>query len=248
MSLGTYDKAVDRVQTALAADPDNVQLLNLLGGLFLEKKDFTRAGEAFTHASARDPRQWQTHRNLAVVKVAINDINGAAGEFQAALKLAPAEPQLVVEAAAFYEKQGRVDDAIVGYEGLYKENPRTQQFAANNLAMLLVTYKTDRASLDRARDLTSSFTSSQNSSLLDTAGWVRFKRGEYKEALPVLERALAGAPDSKVIRYHLGMNELQLGLRDRARTNLETALAGSGSFSGADDARLALATLKASAG
>jgi hypothetical protein len=41
---------------------------------------------------------------------------------------------------------------------------------------------------------------------------------------------------------------LQLGLPDRARSNLESALAGSGTFSGADEARTVLAGLRSSSG
>ncbi len=59
-----------------------------------------------------------------------------------------------------------------------------------------------------------------------------------------MERAAERAPDSKVIRFHLAMTQLQLGLRDRARTNLESALNGANSFQGADEARTALASLK----
>ena len=49
---------------------------------------------------------------------------------------------------------------------------------AVNLAMLLVTYRTDRPSLARAKELTAPFTNSESGSLLDTSGWVRFKLGE----------------------------------------------------------------------
>jgi predicted Zn-dependent protease len=242
------DKAIEAVKEALAAEPRSVQLLNLAGSLYLESKNFGRAGELFTRASAQDPSQWQAHRNLATLKAAENDEAGAAGEYRIALKLAPTEPQVVLDAASFYEKHARIDEAIAAYEGLYKGNTDVRDFAANNLAMLLVTYRSDQASLDRARELTSSFASSDNSQLLDTVGWVRFKRREYQDALTLLERASERAPQSKVIRYHLGMDELELGLRDRARANLEAALGGSGTFSGADEARLALATLKATAG
>jgi predicted Zn-dependent protease len=82
---------------------------------------------------------------------------------------------------------------------------------------------------------------------LDTSGWVRFKRHEYQDAAAMLERAISRAPDSQVIRYHLAMAELQLGQRDRARANLESALAGTGSFSGSDEARSVLTNLKAAA-
>jgi tetratricopeptide (TPR) repeat protein len=244
---GSYDAAIGTVQAAIGQDSNNARLLELLGGLYLQEKDFVRAADAFTRESAKDAHSWQAHRNLATVKLAVNDPAGAASEYQAALQLGPVEPQLVLEAARFYEKQGRIDDAIQAYDRLYKGNPPTQQFAANNLAMLLVTYKTDRASLDRARDLTLPFANSDNGSLLDTAGWVHFKRGEYRDALPTLERALEKTPDSRVIRYHLGMDELQLGLRDRARDSLESAVAGSDNFEGVEEARTVLARLKARA-
>jgi predicted Zn-dependent protease len=131
---------------------------------------------------------------------------------------------------------------------LYQGNQQAKQLAANNLAMLLATYKADQASLDQARDLTAVFASSDNGSLLDTSGWVRFKRGEFRDALPLLERATTRAPDSRVIRYHLAMTELRLGLKDRARTNLQSALAGQVNFTGSDEARTTLAALEPHSG
>jgi len=245
LARGAADAALARVQAASAADPANAGLLNLLGELYMERKDYAHATEALTRACAVNPREWQSHRNLALVHAASADLPGAIGEYETALRLAPAESRLVVELAALYEKQGRVNDAIARYDDLYRNIPQLQQLAANNLAMLLVTYRTDQVSLDRARDLTSAFTLSDNSSMLDTAGWVHFKRGEYQDALPVLERAVEHAPESKVIRYHLALAELRLGQRDRARSNLETALSGTSDFSGADDARSILARLNA---
>jgi predicted Zn-dependent protease len=248
MSLrGAYDAAITTVRATLERSPQNVDLPNMLGELYFAKKEFAAASDWFTRASAQDPRQWQAHRNLARVRLATNDQAGAANEFAVALKLAPADPLLVSEAARFYERQGEIDAAVAGYETLFKGNARAKQLAANNLAMLLVTYRKDQASLDRARDLTSSFATSDNGALLDTLGWVRFKRGEFQQALPTLERAVERAPDSRVIRYHLAMAQLQLGLRDRARDNLESVLSGTGTFQGVDEARTVLASLKSRA-
>jgi Tfp pilus assembly protein PilF len=60
----------------------------------------------------------------------------------------------------------------------------------------------------------------------------------------LLERAADRAPDSRVIRYHLGMAQLQTGQRESARANLETALSGSGEFTGSQEARAVLASLR----
>jgi tetratricopeptide (TPR) repeat protein len=241
---GNAAQAIARVQRAVNQDPKNVQALDLLGQLYLADGDLARATQTFTHATQIEPGWWVPYRDLALVRMAAKDPDGAIREYQAAVKVAPLQPQLVMELASLYEKMGRVDDAIARYEALYAGAPRVRQVAANNLAMLLVTYKADARSLERARVLTSGFETSDNGSFLDTQGWVRFKRGEFKEAVAELERAVSRAPDSKVIRYHLGMAEWQAGLRDRARNDLESALAGAASFSGSDEARQTLASLK----
>ena len=248
VARGSPATAISRVQAAIASKPSKAALANLLGELYLQQKDIGHASEAFARASALDPQAWQPHRNLAVARSAANDPAAAVAEYEKAVQLAPGEPRLVVELATLYEKQGRTDDAIARYEVLYRTNPSVKQLAANNLAMLLVTYKTDKTSLDRARDLTSGFETSSDSSLLDTNGWVRFKRREYQDAAAVLQRAAERAPDAKIIRYHLGMAELQLGHRDRALSNLESALAGPGTFAGAEEARVALADLRGRSG
>jgi Flp pilus assembly protein TadD len=247
VARGKAMQAIALVKNAADADPSNALALNLLGELYLGQNNVARATDTLTRAITLAPKWWVPYRNLAVAKLATKDSSGAIAAFEAGLKIAPGEPQLVTELALVYETHGRVDDAIALYEASYRKNPHVQG-VANNLAMLLVTYKKDRSSLDRARDLTEGFASSNDGKLLDTNGWVHFKRGEYAEALPVLGRAVDRAPDSKEIRYHLGMAELHLGQADRARSDLESALAGSAKFFGSDEARTTLASLKGSAG
>ena len=247
IAQGQPEAALARIQTVVRDNPRRPEFLDLLGALYLQQKDFVHASDAYEREAVLAPNSWQSYRNLATVRLAANDATGAIVKYETALKLAPDEPRLVIELASLYEKQGRVDDAIARYAALYEHNPASQ-LAANNLAMLLVTYKSDQPSLDRARDLTAAFATSNEGLLLDTNGWVHFKRREYRDAVAVLERALERTPDSKVILYHLGMTQLQLGNRDRALTNLESALAGPGSFSGSEEARTALASLKARSG
>ncbi len=236
--------AISLVTDALKRDPNDGDRLQLLGELYLSAKDFTRAREVLSRARSLHPDRWMLYRDLASLKTDTNDLAGAIAECEAGLKVAPAEPQLVQKAALLDEKAGRIDAAIGKYDALYRNGPRDRQFAANNLAMLLVTHKSDRTSLDRALALTKDFAASQDPALLDTHGWVRFKRGEYEEALIALERAESRSRDSRIIRYHLGMTELQLGHPDRARAALEFAVAGPATFVGSSEARSALASLR----
>jgi tetratricopeptide (TPR) repeat protein len=235
------EQAITLVKNAAEHD-SNAYSWNLLGELYLAQKDTPSATDALSRASKLSPTWWVPYRNLALANLVANDAPGAIAQYEQAIKTAPSESGLVIELASLLEKQGRVDDAIRRYEASYAAT--RNRMIANNLAMLLVTYKKDRTSLDRARDLTRGFDTSTEGDLLDTNGWVHFKRAEYADALPPLERAAQRVPDSRVIHYHLGMAELQAGRTDRARADLQTAVSGSATFPGLDEARTALATLK----
>ena len=235
--------AVSRLQSIMQADAKNAFARNLLAELYFANKEPARAIEPLTQALQIAPDWWMPHRNLALAKLATGDGAGAIAAYEAGLKATNYQPTLVTDLATLYERQNRIDDAIRLYDELHRRNPRLE-LASNNLAMLLITYKQDQASLDRARDLSAQFATSSVAAYLDTHGWVRFKRGEFTQALPVLERAVEESPDSRIVRFHLGMALYKAGQRDQAISNLEKALAGDEKFRGADEARSVLATLK----
>ena len=244
---GDMGLAEATLHSAMSSHPTDVPTRLDLSALLVKTHRSDEAA-ALLRATARqapsDPRPLIA---LARVDAGRADARGALEAYNDASKLAPSLPQLTLEAAAFEEQEGRAGEAIGHYQTLYESasaSASVRQLAANNLAMLLVTYRKDRASLQRALELTSSFATSHDASLLDTYGWVRYRCSDYAAALPALQRAATQATDSKIIRFHLGMTELALGERARAREDLEAALAGSASFTGADEARSTLASLK----
>jgi Flp pilus assembly protein TadD len=240
---GQAAKAVSRLQGLMAANPKDAVLANLLGEIYLQQRDFKAAQQALAVAITNQPSWWMPQRNLALSKLGANDLSGAIEAYQNGLKLAPAEGTMLAELGIAYQQTGRIDDALKLYESWVSRDPKSQ-IAANNLAMLLVSYHTDKASLDRAQALTAGFANARNGDLLDTAGWVQFKRGDFTQALTVLRRAADLMPQSHEVHYHLGMAELRSGQTDRARTDLKSALSGSSRFVGEEDARAALASLK----
>jgi tetratricopeptide (TPR) repeat protein len=245
MQRGRGAQAVARIQALVAADPKNPVWQNLLGEIYLQQNNFAAAQTTFAQVVQLQPTWWAPYRLLAMAKLGTGDVDGAIQQYQAALKVAPKEPALLSELGQLYQRQGRVDDALALYDRWVQQDP-SSQVAANDLAMLLALFRNDRTSLDRALKLSAAFVSSNNPSLLDTNGWVHFKRGEYTDALPVLQRAADLTPKSDEIRYHLGMTELHSGQTQRARADLEAALSGSPKFVGVDEARAALASLKQS--
>ena len=115
--------------------------------------------------------------------------------------------------------------------------------AANNIASLLVEAKGDKASLERALDLTTSCESTSTHSLLDTRGRIYFKLGQNDQALPLFERAAASSPQAPLFQYHLGMSYYQRGDAQSAKTHLQRALDAKANFAGIEEAKGILAKL-----
>lgn len=243
LAAGKPAEAEARVLRVVEAMPANSSARNLYGELLLARKDFAGAAQSFETAISDQPQWWLPYRNLALAQLGTNDSTAATQTLQRGLKATGNEPSLATELAGLNERLGKFDAAIQVYDELHRRDPQSE-LVANNLAMLLVTYRGDQASLDKARDLTAGFANSNDPLLLDTHAWVRVRRGEYSAALPLLERAIRQKPDSPVIRYHLAAAQLQSGQRAQAQENLELALAGKSEFAGVEGARAMLAELR----
>jgi tetratricopeptide (TPR) repeat protein len=231
------------VRDVIRQQPKNAVAHNLLGEILLSRKAVTEARATFNRAIDVAPKWWLPYRNASLTFLAEGANAQAISIYERGIERT-GEVALVADLAALYERLRRPEDAIKQYEALVQKDPRSE-VALNNLAMLLVSYRTDQASLDRARDLVAPFANSQNPMLLDTYGWVLVRRGQYAEALPALERAVQLAPNSPALRYHLGMAQMNSGQAERARENLRLALVGAPNFAGVDEAREALKSLTA---
>jgi Flp pilus assembly protein TadD len=176
---------------------------------------------------------------LAVVQRAANNPEGAIEILRKAQSVIENSEQIGIELAGLLEATGKADAAISEYGEIVKRNPQSE-VAVNNLAMLLVTYKKDQASLDQAKALSVRFANSVNPTFLDTYGWVLYKRGETAASVQVLQRVVAKLPDEPVARYHLGMAQSQSGSNSEARDNLTRAVNSGTKFTGLDEARAML--------
>jgi tetratricopeptide (TPR) repeat protein len=247
VTSGQTPAAIARVQSLVSADANNSLARNMLGELQLSVRNYAAAAEQFEDALRIAPRWSIPYRNLGLVALAQKDVPRAIAVYQKGVAATNQDISLVADLATLFERQGQPDEAIKLLESVLVTKPR-QEVAANNLAMLLVTHRKDAASIDRARDLTAPFSTSNSAALLDTFGWVRFKRGDQVEGLSALERAHELQPDSRVIRFHLAMAQVKAGQKDKARQNLQASLDGEAVFSEAQEARAALAQLDGKAG
>jgi len=236
------DQAIARLDKIIAQFPRNPLPHNLKGEVLATLKRTDPAIASFRDAIALNPAWTTPYINLAAAEVAAGHKEEAIMTLQEGIKASNDAPRLVSNLAGLYERLGRTEEAIAEYEGLLKRDADSA-IGANNLAMLLVTYRSDRSSLDRARTLTERFASSRNAAFLDTRGWVLYKRGDYAGAVSALQKSVDKAPQAPELLYHLAMAELKSGARDAARHSLERALKSKVAFSDSDAAKRALADL-----
>jgi len=236
-------QAMARLDKIIAGQPGNVIALNLKGELLMSQNALEPAMASFNSAIEKAPRWWVPYRGLALAQLASKHNDAAIDALERGLKSAPDAGSLGSDLASLYERLGRTDDAIRTYETMVARDPGSVA-AMNNLAMLLVSYRSDQASLDRAQLLTGKLMNASEPAVLNTRGWVKFKRGEFQESLPLLQQAVDKAPSSSVMRYHLGMAQLRVGNREAARQNLEAAVTANRTFHGVKEAQAALEELK----
>jgi tetratricopeptide (TPR) repeat protein len=138
----------------------------------------------------------------------------ALARIEDALERSPGHPDLLYQKAVLLEKAGRTEAAVTQLESLYRERPRDSE-AANALGFILADHSRE---LPRAETLIKLALQAEpdNPAILDSLGWLEYRRGLAREALPLLERAFRLAQDGD-IGAHWGEVLWSLGEKSRAR-------------------------------
>jgi tetratricopeptide (TPR) repeat protein len=114
--------------------------------------------------------------------------------------------------------------------------------ALNNLAYLYTEQLND---LNKAYDLARKAhdLQPQDASAGDTLGWVLYKRGDYQQALSILQES-AQAGENSEIQFHLGMTAYMMGQTELAKTALRKAVNSADDFEGREEAKRRLISLE----
>src|SRR5580692_7190173 len=138
-----------------------------------------------------------------------------------ALARFPAHPDLLYQKAILLEKAGRTEAAISQLEGLYRDRPQDGAIA-NALGFLLADHNRELGRADRL--ITAALKGEpDNPAILDSMGWLDYRRGQSRQALPLLERAFRLAQDGD-IGAHWGEVLWSIGEKSRARDAWNRAL------------------------
>src|SRR5262249_36685313 len=216
------DQATAFLNTVLRASPENAEAHVLLGSIQLLQNAPDQALKSFRTAIEQQPKNVAGYQALAQYYVRNKDLKAAEDIIRTALHERPDSADMHLALANVFELKGDNEAAISEYESMLKEQSGSL-IVANNLASLLADYRTDKASLDRAYSLAVSLRKSPLPPFKDTLGWIYYLRGEYNNAIPLLEDAVAALSDRPLVRYHLAMSYIATGQLAKASEQLKKA-------------------------
>lgn len=204
------DDALALAQGIVDENPGELPALMVLGNTQVALAAFAEAETTFRAALEINPNNTMTIVQLLRTLNAQGRSDEAEALVDASLQAQPEHPDLLWAKASFLEQSNDIDGAIGVYEQLYALNSNNQVIA-NNLASLLVTYRTEQTDLDRATAVGKRLRGTEFPPFQDTYGWLLYRQGQFEEAVTYLEpaaRALAGDP---IVQFHLAKAYLALG-------------------------------------
>jgi tetratricopeptide (TPR) repeat protein len=240
---GKAEAAARFLEDRTADEPQDAIAHNLLGEVYLKQQDLVGAEKAFRLAATQRDDWPVPYINLGQLLMNTGDYARASAAYEEGLSQIPDHEELRFSLAVAYEKAGDLDAAIQAYATMLQANPGLD-IVANNLAALIADHQfQERARLEFALQAAERFQTSSDPHFLDTLGWVHYRLGNTPEAVIALERAVLAGGGFPQLRYHLGMALYAADRPDRARQELERALADDAEFTGVEIARATLAKL-----
>ncbi len=219
---GKAKQASARIDRQIAAQPKSSQLYVAKAEFCIAQKDWACAEHSYQQTLALNPYYVNGYLALAHIYAASNRPQAMIQAYEAARSKFPEYLPTYILLAQVYEYVGNLDQARQTYQDALKVDANSYQ-AMSNLARL---YADRGGSLSDALELALKAKAAQpdDSGVNDTLGWVYYKQGLYRSAVPVLEAAVARNPQVAKFQFHLGMAYLAAGQPAQAHTSLQTAL------------------------
>lgn len=242
---GNHKKALELCDAHLAKVGEtpilSAVILNLKGNLFLSTNDTKQGKSYLQEAIDKNPEYLTPYMSLANLLTQEERTDEAIELYKVLIEKRPdqATPHGLI--ANLYERKGDIGLAEHHYVKALEINP-TYVVAANNLAFL---YAEQGKELNKALDLArmAKQTAGNVPAIMDTLGWVYYKKELYDNARIQFEACVEQEPDNPIFHYHLGLALNKKGEYARAEKALEKALKLQTDFDGADDARKVLRQL-----
>ena len=235
-----YAAAMGRAQQQIDKDPKRAQPWALRAKVYLAQRDFSHAEPDLIKAVEIDPKFEAASLLLSQLYIATNKQDQAIAKLTAFAEQNKSIPALV-QLASIYEKDKNYTAARDAYEKLLAINGNNA-LALNNLAVI---YSERLDQVDKALDLAKRARTNfpNNPNLADTLGWVMYRKGDYRNALPLLQEGASKLTENPEVQYHMAMAQYMTGDEAAAKTGLQKAVQLPSAFPQKDEAQQRLAVL-----
>jgi Flp pilus assembly protein TadD len=206
--IGRHGDAERALEAPLAAQPKDARLLTMRAAV-LDRAGRAADAVALLRKAVVDRERANLDTDLVDLKIALADSLARAGRsdesvavLRAAVASRPRDEELLFALGAAYDRAGQQDLAVAQMRALLVVNPEhaeAMNFVGYTYAEQGVRLEDAEKLVRRALEL-----KPRSGHILDSLGWVLFRRGDSRRAVEVLEQAesLAG-PDATILE-HLG--------------------------------------------
>jgi tetratricopeptide (TPR) repeat protein len=235
---GRTREAVAVADDALKSPTITADLVMLAGQTYDAAGNTAKAEELLTRAVEMDPARLQAYGLLGAFYGRHNRIGDAEDQCRKIVARDPRSIAANTMLAMLLEGQHRTAEAEQQYQKVLRIDPHAA-VAANNLASIYLAANRLSEALPLAQTAVARMPNEPY--ITDTLGWVYYKLNMPSRAIEYLQASTLRAPDNPAIRYHLGMAYIASGEFDKAKKELERAVASKTEFDGLVEARKALA-------
>lgn len=231
---GSHKQALDLTRAGIEERPDYVPLYSTRARA-LERAGMLREAEGFLTRSLNERPEPAIFDALAALYQRQGRLADAITLLSRALAKRPRDETLLYTLGAAYERSGDVRRSLEKMRAVLDVNPE------NALALNFIGYTlADRGmDLEEAERMVNRALQLRPDSgaILDSLGWLYYRRGEFAKAVETLEKATELAPEEVVIIEHLGDAYTRVAKRDKAADAYRRALDALRQGSDANDAK-----------
>lgn len=217
-----------RMAQYLAKHPDDLEAHLELGDLYSLAGKYRKAEAEYRGVKQRAPKAVLPYWRLSDLYAKEGDLARAASEMEVVVsKVAPDNVPAALALANLYTRASGLQKARKVYEKLFAKHQREWR-VVNDYAYFLAEHGSSPDDLERACQLAGVAATQRpdDPNVLDTLGWIEYRRGNYARAVELLEKSDVMRPGHQMVSYHLGMACIRVGNKEQARNFLGKALAG----------------------
>jgi tetratricopeptide (TPR) repeat protein len=214
--------AISNLERVTELDPKNPDGWVYYVSYFLDRNDYQRGVQILERAATHVPNEARIHFLLGISYHRLKQTEHAAHVLERAIELNPKDVNALGSLALVYDELKRYEDSDRLYEEALKLDS-TNHLILNNYGYSLA----ERGEqLERALVMSTEAVRQkpENSSYLDTIGWVYFKLGNYEDAERFILKAIEHGDASPVVLEHMGDVYAKLGQKEKAVEYWQKAL------------------------